>query len=66
MNKVMFLASVLFLVGCADNSEYEAALADCIANERNPLFDQLRKDNSLANQMTIKMGCEGMLLELAD
>ncbi len=62
----MFIASVLFLVGCADNSEYEAALADCIANERNPLFDQLRKDNSLANKMTIKMACEGMLYELAD
>jgi len=66
MNKVMFIASVLFLVGCTDNSEYEAALADCVANERNPMFDQLRKDNSLAATMTIKMGCEGMLLELAE
>jgi hypothetical protein len=64
MNKIIFVASVLFLVGCADNTEYEAALADCIANESNPLFDELRKQNSLASRMAIKMGCEGMLDQL--
>ena len=64
MNKFIFVASVLFLVGCADNTEYDAALADCIANERNPLFNELRKQNSLASRMAIKMGCEGMLDQL--
>jgi hypothetical protein len=66
MKLTTLTASVLFLVGCADNSEYDAALADCIANERNPLFDEARKQNSLANQLVIQMACEGMLYELAD